>query len=63
SKEPSAEGSQAQAREQEDQSKEAQTKRTQAATAQVQKNHSPLDESDELVPKAAHDATAANQKK
>ncbi|KAL8678628.1 MAG: hypothetical protein Q9186_005018 [Xanthomendoza sp. 1 TL-2023] len=62
-KEPSAEQPQAQAREEEDQSKEAQTKRTQAATAQVQKNHSPLDESDELVPKAAHDATAANQKK
>ncbi|KAL8711902.1 MAG: hypothetical protein Q9220_003846 [cf. Caloplaca sp. 1 TL-2023] len=40
-----------------DQSEAAKTKRAKEATAQVQKDHSaPLSETDELVPKAAHDA-------
>ncbi|KAI4259349.1 MAG: hypothetical protein L6R42_004601 [Xanthoria sp. 1 TBL-2021] len=52
-----------QAREQSDQSEEAKRKRAKEATAQVQKEHPPLDESDQLVPKAAHDATTANEGK
>lgn len=59
----SAEGSQVRARDQEDQSQQAKRKRAKEATAQVQKEHSPLDESDRLVPKAAHDATTANEGK
>ncbi|KAL8800884.1 MAG: hypothetical protein Q9182_004858 [Xanthomendoza sp. 2 TL-2023] len=59
----SAEGAQVQDLEPAKQAKGAQTQRTQEATAQVQKDHSPLDESDELVPKAAHDATIANEGK
>ncbi|KAL8853817.1 MAG: hypothetical protein Q9221_001288 [Calogaya cf. arnoldii] len=51
------------ARESEDQSEEAKRKRAEEATAQVQKEHPPLDESDQLVPKASHDATAANDGK
>ncbi|KAL9040076.1 MAG: hypothetical protein Q9180_002140 [Flavoplaca navasiana] len=50
-------------RKQEDQSQEAKTKRAKEATAQVQKEHPPLDESDALVPKASHDATVANDGK
>ncbi|KAL8656074.1 MAG: hypothetical protein Q9226_002794 [Calogaya cf. arnoldii] len=51
------------ARESEDQSEEAKRKRAKEATAQVQKEHPPLDESDQLVPKASHDATTANDGK
>ncbi|KAL8728787.1 MAG: hypothetical protein Q9166_005165 [cf. Caloplaca sp. 2 TL-2023] len=50
-------------REQEDQSEETKMKRAKEATAQVKRDHSPLSESDELVPKAAHDATTANSGK
>ncbi|KAL8693355.1 MAG: hypothetical protein Q9218_001792 [Villophora microphyllina] len=47
-----------------DHSEEAKTARAKAATAQVEKDHpSPLSETDELVPKAAHDATTSNDGK
>ncbi|KAL8749178.1 MAG: hypothetical protein Q9199_007844 [Rusavskia elegans] len=59
----SAEQARPQAREQSDQSEEAKRKRAKEATAQVQKEHPPLDESDHLVPKAAHDATTAKEGK
>lgn len=37
------------------------TERAQAAKQQVERDHgSPISESDEMVPKAAHDATSAN---
>ncbi|KAL9000454.1 MAG: hypothetical protein Q9169_000971 [Polycauliona sp. 2 TL-2023] len=57
---PSLVGTQPFDKEQEDQSEEAKRKRAQAAKVQVQKEHPPSDESDALVPKAAHDATVAN---
>lgn len=41
-----------------DQSEEAKTKRAKEAKAQVERNHAPLSEADELVPKASHDARA-----
>ncbi|KAL9588319.1 MAG: hypothetical protein Q9179_008006, partial [Wetmoreana sp. 5 TL-2023] len=47
-----------------DHSEEAKTARTKAAKAQVEKDHGdPLTESDELVPKAAHDARPSNEGK
>ncbi|KAL8668330.1 MAG: hypothetical protein Q9168_007041 [Polycauliona sp. 1 TL-2023] len=59
-KDSSSVGAQSIEKEQEDQSVEAKRKRAKDAKEQVQKEHPPLDESDALVPKAAHDATAAN---
>lgn len=59
----SVEQARPQAKEQSDQSEEAKRKRAKEAAAQVQKEHPPLDESDQLVPKAAHDATTANEGK
>lgn len=56
---PAAEEAHPPASEQTDHSEEAKTKRAKEAKAQVQKQHPPLDESDEIVPKAAHDATTA----
>lgn len=45
----------------EDQSGPAQTKRAKEAKAQVEREHVPLSETDELVPKAAHDARAPGE--
>lgn len=45
----------------EDRSGAAQTKRTKEATAQVERDHAPLSETDELVPKAAHEARSASE--
>ncbi|CAO1600255.1 MAG: hypothetical protein LQ349_000281 [Xanthoria aureola] len=56
---PSAEQAHPPASDQNDPSEEAKRKRAKEAKAQVQKEHPPLDESDEIVPKAAHDATTA----
>ena len=42
---------------------DAQTQRAKAATEQVAKDHGVQDESEELVPKAAHDATASQSGK
>ncbi|MCJ1245738.1 Mitochondrial intermembrane space import and assembly protein 40 [Trapelia coarctata] len=41
----------------------ARTQRAKAATAQVEREHEPQGETDELMPKAAHDATAAETHK
>lgn len=45
---------------QDDQSEEAKTARAKEAKAQVERDHEPLSETDELVPKASHDASIAN---
>ena len=49
----------------EDTSPQAKTSRAKEATAQVRRDHDhePLSETDELVPKAAHDATTAHEGK
>lgn len=47
----------------EDQSEEAKTERAKEAKAQVDRDHAPLSEADELVPKAAFDARTANEGK
>ncbi|KAL8945521.1 MAG: hypothetical protein Q9222_007934 [Ikaeria aurantiellina] len=47
-----------------DHSEAGKTQRAKEATAQVQEDHSaPLSETDDLVPKAAHDARASNEGK
>ncbi|KAL8898615.1 MAG: hypothetical protein Q9207_006609 [Kuettlingeria erythrocarpa] len=54
----------AERREQEDQSEPAKTARAKEATEQVRTEHTePLSETDELVPKASHDARTANEGK
>ncbi|KAL8917999.1 MAG: hypothetical protein Q9172_005590 [Xanthocarpia lactea] len=50
-------------RKQVDQSEAGKRERAKEATRQVHKDHAPLSESDELVPKASHDATSANDGK
>ncbi|KAI4144157.1 MAG: hypothetical protein LQ341_002713 [Variospora aurantia] len=45
------------------QSEEAKTARAKEAKIRVEKEHAPLSESDELVPKAAHDARSMNEGK